>query len=365
MKRYLAIASCVTIVALSGLAAGSGQTAGKVSGKLTVSGKATALTNVYVVEKESKLRIFLSDQPLGEQELFDSDALSDAVGEKGVSAVMIQLDDARKAQQAFFFHSELPAGLAVRELTRFTATTSTDSRLAGRVVFNDRGFSFGFDATFDAPVLLQLTKQTPLPPGASSADVARKRLEQREVKFTEDAYRSAVIDGNAELVKLFLDGGMPPDTERALESAIDVKATEVVKLLVAAGANVNARKEYKESMLLGACSSGVPEIVKILIDAGADVNAPNEYSARPLDVAAEQGQLEMVKMLLAAGAKVNARNPYGGTALQVAVLRGYKEIVKTLIDAGADVKRDLKDLLDLGKDPEIRKVLQDAAKAKK
>lgn len=50
--------------------------------------------------------------------------------------------------------------------------------------------------------------------------------------------------------------------------------------------------------------------------------------------------------------------------MQVAVLRGHKEIVKALLDAGTDVRTDKAALLELTKDPEIRAMIEAAARKK-
>ena len=339
--------------------------AGKAKGKIVVSGKSVGLTTSYAVERKGVTRVYLVDRALSEGELFDDDELAASVQSKGVSAVVVRLSSDREAEEAFYFHPQLPAGLSVTELTTFTQKGKNEDRVAGRMLFDDDGFSWSFDVTFDAPVLLQLVKEEPLAADASSSDVAKRELQKRDVKFTEGAFRGAVINGNAEIVKLFVDGGMPPDTAGALASAIDVKSPAVVKVLVDAGADVNAMGPSRQSRLLNAASMGDPEVVRILLAAGADPNIPNEYGIAPLSSAAEQGHLEIAKILIAGKADVNAiEQPYGGSAIQVAVLRGHKEIVKTLIDAGTDVRKQKDALLELTQDEEIRAMIEAAAKKK-
>jgi hypothetical protein len=351
---------------VAAVAATGAPDAGKASGKLVVSGNAVKLTAAYAVEKNGVTRVYLADRPLTEDELFDDATLALAAASKGVSAVVVRLSADRKPEEAFFFHGALPAGLSVRELTKFTPKGKTENRIAGRMLFDDKGFSWSFDATFDAPLLLQIVKEDPLPADAGKADVAKRALSKRGIAFDAGAFRGAVVSGEAEVVKLFVDAGMPPDQDDALSTAIDVKSPAVVRVLVDAGADVNALGPYKQSHLLNAASMGNAEVVKILLGAGADPNVPNEYGIAPLSSASEQGQLEIVKLLIAGGANVNAiEEPYGGSAIQVAVLRGYKEIVKTLIDAGTDVRRNKDELLGLTEDPEIRAMIEAAAAKRK
>jgi len=363
MKRSWILA-LVGIISATAMTVGAA-TPGKAKGSMVVSKKSTPFKYSYVVEKDKLLKIILSDQQLDEAELTAPEGVTAAADARNITAVAVQLDEDRKAEEVYFFHPKLPAGLSVRELSTFTPTTSNDARLAGRVAFVDPGFSFSYDATFDAPILLVLRRIGSLPDNATPAQHARWRLDQLEIEFDEQHFRSHLVSGEAEVVKLFLDAGMPVETEGALTDAVGRGNVEVAKVLITAGANVNAADQYKQSLVMNAASAGRIEILRLLIAAGADVSAPNTYKITPLSAAAEQGQLEVVRLLLAAKAKVNSRDPYGGTALSVAVLRGYKDVVKALIDAGADVQRDKKDLLETAKDkPEIKAILEQALKKK-
>jgi hypothetical protein len=355
------------IVALS-LVAGSAfaVTAGKADGKFVVGTATKKLTHAYVVEKNSLLRITLATTALDEAALYDTAVLQDAVGEHGVSALVIQLDEDRGADATFFFDPKLPAGLEVRRVGTFKAKKSTDSALSGRVTMKDDGYSFSYDATFDAPILLQLQKIEKLPADATPADHALWRLKQMEIPYDEGHFRGAVMDGNADAVNLFLTAGMPVQTADALHLAVDMGKADVAKLLLAHGADKNGKDNYGQSLIMTAASNHHVDILALLIAAGADVSAPNQYRITPLAVAAEQGHLDEVKMLVAAGAKVNARDTSGGTALSVAILRGYKDIVETLLASGADVQRDKEDLLALAADkPDIKALLEKAIAAKR
>jgi hypothetical protein len=309
------------------------------------------------VEKNTLLRVYVSDQPLSD------DALSTGKLED-VAAVAVQLDEKQKAEEVFFFHPDLPDGLSVRELSRFVPKSVKAPKLAGRLVLDDKGNSFTYDVTFEAPIVHLKEAIDPLPSDASKSDHALWRLKQLGIDYNESKFRSLILQGDVDAVKLFLEAGMPVEAENALSEAVSQANPNMVKLLIDAGGDVDKRDEAGGSLVMAATLH--PEIIKLLIDAKADVNVANDYKVNALEEAAEQGQLEVVKMLLAAGAKVNHRNPYGGTALSVAVLRGYKDVVKTLIDAGADVKRDKKDLLELAKDnAEIKAMIEAATKGKK
>ena len=60
------------------------------------------------------------------------------------------------------------------------------------------------------------------------------------------------------------------------------------------------------------------EIVRLLLDAGANVDAANKHGDTALILAACNGRMEIVRLLLDAGANVDAANTKGGTALTLA-----------------------------------------------
>ena len=86
-----------------------------------------------------------------------------------------------------------------------------------------------------------------------------------------------------------------------------------------------------------ASQAGLLKPLKILIEAGADVNAPGGYYGNALQAASYEGHREVIDVLLDKGADVNVHGGRFGTALQAAACNGHKEIVHILLDAGADV----------------------------
>ncbi len=341
-----------------------GADAGKATGQFVVGNASRPLTHAYVVEKNSLLKIVLATDALEENELFDGETLQNAVGERGISALVIQLDEDRGADATFFFDAKLPAGLEVRRVGTFKAGRSREGALSGQVAMKDDGFSFGYEATFDATIVVQPQTVEPLAADATPADHALWRLKQKEIPFDAEHFRLAVLDGDADAVNLFLTAGMPVETADALRQAVDGGKTDVAKLLLEHGADKDGKDSYGQSLVMTATSNHHTAVLALLIAAGADVNAANQYRITPLAVAAEQGHLDEVKTLLAAGAKVNARDTSGGTALSVAVLRGYEEIVAALLAAGADVQRDTEDLLALAAgNPAIMGMLEKAIQA--
>ena len=91
----------------------------------------------------------------------------------------------------------------------------------------------------------------------------------------------------------------PPMGSEALFTAIENDDVEMVRLLVEAGADVNAAEGFGgNTPLHEAVEKGDAEIVKILVAAGADVEAEGFMSRTPLSLAAEEGATEIMLILL-------------------------------------------------------------------
>ena len=82
--------------------------------------------------------------------------------------------------------------------------------------------------------------------------------------------------------------------------------------------------------LTWACEKGYLEIVKCLLAAGADKDKADNDGYTPLLGAAGEGHVEIVRLLLAAGANKNKATSVGMTALSLATSRGHQEIVQLL-----------------------------------
>jgi len=127
----------------------------------------------------------------------------------------------------------------------------------------------------------------------------------------------------------------------ALEHAVRNGNREMVQLLLAAGAKVNAANEGGEVVLMMLSGEATSDLVWDLINAGADVNLKDSNDNTPLIRVSGIDNLDAVKALIDAGAKVNLANKQGHTALMDAASSGLVNVVRALVLAGADI--DAKD----------------------
>jgi hypothetical protein len=94
--------------------------------------------------------------------------------------------------------------------------------------------------------------------------------------------------------------------------------------------DVNYRGAEGWTALLFAAVRGHDEIVRLLIEAGADVDAQNLDGATPLMAAAVSGERGIVEMLVAAGADLRLRNAAGATARTKAEEYGHRDVATWL-----------------------------------
>ena len=91
------------------------------------------------------------------------------------------------------------------------------------------------------------------------------------------------------------------------------------------------------TLLHSAASNGDVEIVRILIAMGADVDKLDDLGCSPLLLAAESGHEGVVALLLPITKDVNAQSLLGETALSMAVFDQHNQIIKMLLKAGAQI----------------------------
>ncbi|CAG4948316.1 unnamed protein product [Parnassius apollo] len=93
---------------------------------------------------------------------------------------------------------------------------------------------------------------------------------------------------------------------------------EVVELLIAGGAALQARDEGGLQPLHNACSFGHADVVRALLTAGAPPAARDNWGYTPLHEAAAKGKVDVCIALLQHGADPNIRNTEGKTPLDLA-----------------------------------------------
>lgn len=155
----------------------------------------------------------------------------------------------------------------------------------------------------------------------------------------------AAKEGHLEIVKILLEAGANPNARfmtphlgemSALTYALLSKNREVVETMINAGAEVNPSGfEGMPPLLFAIYDSGDTNLVKTLLAKGAQVNFKTRTGMTALMLASLKNSPAVVEILLSAGADASAESEDGATALTLATEAGSDRIVKLLKDAGA------------------------------
>jgi len=136
-----------------------------------------------------------------------------------------------------------------------------------------------------------------------------------------------LVAGDRNLVNAFAADGFYP-----LGLAAFFGHRAIVEFLLKNGAEVKtaARNAQRVTALHGAVARRDVQIVKMLLDAGADPNARQERGFAPLHDAAANGHAALVDLLLKHGARADAKVDDGKTPGDMAAERGHDEIAEKL-----------------------------------
>ena len=179
----------------------------------------------------------------------------------------------------------------------------------------------------------------------------------------------AVRNKDIERVRALLDEGVSVDSKSKngvpiLYTAIhnSRESTEIVKLLIDRGANINIKTDKQgDTPLMSAADNtnndSSIDTVKLLLAFGADINIKSDNGMSALSYAAansnQNSTLETVKLLLDSGADIENLANNGFTPLMFAIrnsnTKSSLDTVKLLIDYGADlfVKIGNRDIVDI------------------
>jgi uncharacterized protein len=158
----------------------------------------------------------------------------------------------------------------------------------------------------------------------------------------------AAQQGDADSVRILIKAGAKVNVVENVDhqtplmwaAASGKNAAEMVKLLLAKGADVKVRANYSDwpsqitsepraqyrpvgglTALLYGARSGCYDCVRELIEAGADVNVPTPEAVSPVMIALDNDHNDVAKLLLDKGANPGVWDWWGRTALYIAIDR--------------------------------------------
>jgi ankyrin repeat protein len=158
-------------------------------------------------------------------------------------------------------------------------------------------------------------------------------------KWNRTPYDIAVDQGRKEIAGILLNEiakSAISAVNNAFQQAVRAGDTDLVKSLISKGADVNARGRGDYTALHNARES--IEIMRLLLANGADIEARQEHGATPLACVAYSGHIEAARLLIEHGADIEAKLSDGETTpLLRAVSQQHVETTKLLLDKGANI----------------------------
>ena len=133
------------------------------------------------------------------------------------------------------------------------------------------------------------------------------------------------------------------DLDRRLRDAAWANDVAAARVLIAQGADVNAKDDTQQSAYLVTTSEGYLDLLDLALAHGGDVASKDSFNGTGLIRAGERGHTGVVGRLIRAGVEVNHVNRLGWTALHEAIIfskgtTAYDDTVRVLVAGGADVR---------------------------
>ncbi len=160
-------------------------------------------------------------------------------------------------------------------------------------------------------------------------------------QFRELPIHIAAQTGNIEIAKLLLEAGADidagdSDNSTALGVAAMRKHGEMVAFLIERGADINRRDRKADCPLSFAVYGRDEAIIQQLLDAGADLYFRSPNGETLLHISCARNVRGFVEHLLENNAEIDAPAANGGTPLGYAAMQGHTDLVQLLLDRGAN-----------------------------
>ena len=185
-------------------------------------------------------------------------------------------------------------------------------------------------------------------PRSVDSDGLYSAITADNVDYIHGAVRAGAISPNQRIPAPGYSAGAPLITLAARAGSVGV-----IRYLIGAGADLNARSPYDETALMLACFFMSDQegrgasyeqheaAARMLVEAGANLEATRD-GYTPLSYAAYQGRERTIRFLLSRGARVDGYVEDGitylPTPLMMATMMGHAEVARLLLKAGANAR---------------------------
>jgi ankyrin repeat protein len=160
----------------------------------------------------------------------------------------------------------------------------------------------------------------------------------------DEQLRLAIIDGDTALAGAAVEAGADIEAPeprlklRPLHIAATNDQSEIISLLIDAGAEIDGLAVGDLTPLHVAARSGSVRATDTLLGAGSDPTLLSSESLpqAPLHMAARGGHVEVIEVLLDFGVDVDQLEETDSTALMYAAAQGHADAAAVLLERGAD-----------------------------
>jgi len=165
---------------------------------------------------------------------------------------------------------------------------------------------------------------------------ARYKLSEQGIDFNLTDFFMYAEQGNAVLIELFLDAGMPVDAqdtysgETVLIKALTFGHLGTATLILSRRANVDIQSRNGRTAVMSAIVFERYSIVFDILNRAVDINASDQNGWSALMFAVQKNQPTIVEALLRKGADIDAKNSFGQTALSIAQDNSHRAIISLL-----------------------------------
>eukprot|EP01038_Epipyxis_sp_PR26KG_P015518 gene15518-20946_t len=156
----------------------------------------------------------------------------------------------------------------------------------------------------------------------------------------------AAENGHVDMVRLLLEHGAVVDSLVATSKSTSLilagrgNKSEILKVLLEAGANIHAENAFGNTAFHEACREGYEKSIEILLAAGSNINGENHKGSTPLHFfcygSSKTNTLEGMQKLIEFGADIHSRDHQGLTPCLVCCASGRMDLLQFLLEKGAD-----------------------------
>uniref|UniRef100_A0AAR2LWJ4 Ankyrin repeat domain 6 n=1 Tax=Pygocentrus nattereri TaxID=42514 RepID=A0AAR2LWJ4_PYGNA len=161
-------------------------------------------------------------------------------------------------------------------------------------------------------------------------------------KYGRTPLHLAAYKGHTEVARILLKAGCDLDIQddgdqTALHRAAVVGNSDVISALVQEGCALDRQDKDGNTALHEVAWHGFSQSVKLLVKAGANILAKNKAGNTALHLACQNGHTQSCKVLLLGGARPDSRNNVGDTCLHVSARYNHVCVIRILLGAFCSV----------------------------